>query len=79
MMSFLYLENIFEKFIDTLLLKTYKATIVWKDLVLSLFLFDVQSLKINKNPLLRKSKNHNFIPQLDPLKLCQNANRQNAF
>jgi hypothetical protein len=39
------LENIFEKFIDTLLLKRYKATIVWKDLVLSLFLFDVQRFK----------------------------------
>jgi hypothetical protein len=45
MMSFLYLENKFEKFIDTLLLKIYKATIVWKDLVLSLFLFDVQRFK----------------------------------
>jgi hypothetical protein len=44
-MSFLYLENIFEKFIDIVLLKTYKATIVWKDLVLSLFLFDVQRFK----------------------------------
>jgi hypothetical protein len=45
-MSFLYLENIFEQFINTLLLiKAYKATIVWKDWVLSLFLFDVQRFK----------------------------------
>jgi hypothetical protein len=41
-MSFLYIENKFEKFMDALLLKIYKATIVWKDLVLSLFLFDVE-------------------------------------
>jgi hypothetical protein len=47
-MSFLYLENIFEQFINTLLLiKAYKAifAIVWKDWVLSLFLFDVQRFK----------------------------------
>ena len=66
MMSFLYLETEFEIFIDTLLLKTYKATIVWKALVLLLFLFDLQRFKISKNPLLRNSKNHNFSPQLDP-------------
>jgi hypothetical protein len=66
MMSFLYIENKFEKFMDTLLLKIYKATIVWKDLVLSLFLFDVQRFKNQKNPLLRNSKNRNFSPQLDP-------------
>jgi hypothetical protein len=44
-MSFLYLENVFEKNLDTLLLKTYKATIGWKDLVLSSFLFDVERFK----------------------------------
>ena len=44
-MSFLYLEKLFEKCICALLLRAYKATIVWKDLVLSLFLFDVQKFK----------------------------------
>ena len=56
MMSFLYLENKFEKFIDTLLLKTYKATIVWKDIVLSLFLFDVQRFKNQQKSTIEKQQ-----------------------
>jgi hypothetical protein len=55
-MSFLYLENKFEKFIDTLLLKIYKATIVWKDLVLSLFLFDVQRFKNQQKSTIEKQQ-----------------------
>jgi hypothetical protein len=56
MVSFLYLENKFEKFIDTLLLKIYKATIVWKDLVLSLFLFDVQRFKNQQKSTIEKQQ-----------------------
>ena len=56
MMSFLYLENKFEKFIDTLLLKIYKATIVWKDLVLSLFLFEVQRFKNQQKSTIEKQQ-----------------------
>ena len=45
MKSFLYLEKPLEKCQDIFLLKTYNATIVLKDLVLSLFLFDIQRSK----------------------------------
>jgi hypothetical protein len=56
MMSFLYLENIFEKFVDTFLLKTYKAAIVLKDLVLLLLLFDVQRFKNQKKSTIEKQQ-----------------------
>jgi hypothetical protein len=38
--TFLYLENILKKIIDTLILTTYQATIVRKDTGLSWYLFD---------------------------------------
>ena len=74
-MSFLYLENLFEKFMYTLSLRAYKATIVWKDLVLSLFLYAVLRSKDQwKSTSYRNSKNNNFSSQLDPPETLQKCN-----